>query len=412
MPFLEHTIERNPGLIRAAVALHQERRIPPNTYVVDLDAFLGNGFNLLDEADRLGLRVYFMTKQIGRNPLLFKPLTAGGRAKTVSVDIQDAKALHAHGIPLGHVGNVSQISTAELFQLVAAADPEVISVFSEEKALAVAHAARRVGRDQAVLLRVRGENDIVAAGATGGIALGELPAVVEHLLDVEGLLVAGVSTWPAVAYTSASQPQLAPNIGSMREGLEVLRSQGVEEPQMNAPGNTSIRVLPTLADAGATQVEPGSALSGHATLNLSKESPERPAVVYLTEISHYVDDEAWVLGGGFFLDDPPVPELRDFGSRRRALVGTTPEAILDSTARFLGTSGSAASGFGAIDYYGTLELRRNEFPIGASVVFGFRTQAFMTRANIAIVSGLEAGSPELEGLFDVRGRELDASWWW
>ena len=40
--FLEAVLARNPRLVEAAISLHREAVIPPNTYVIDLDAVLGN----------------------------------------------------------------------------------------------------------------------------------------------------------------------------------------------------------------------------------------------------------------------------------------------------------------------------------------------------------------------------------
>ncbi len=57
---------------------------------------------------------------------------------------------------------------------------------------------------------------------------------------------------------------------------------------MNAPGVTSTPVLQLLADAGATQVEPGHGFTGTTPLHMVMDLVERPAMVYLTEISHLV----------------------------------------------------------------------------------------------------------------------------
>ena len=40
--FLQRLIERNPRLLEAAIALHQQGRIPPNTWLIDLDAIAEN----------------------------------------------------------------------------------------------------------------------------------------------------------------------------------------------------------------------------------------------------------------------------------------------------------------------------------------------------------------------------------
>src|SRR3954469_3537934 len=102
--FLERTKRQNPALIRAAVALHQAGEIPPNTFVFDADAFARNGALLRAAAEQAGLRMYFMTKQHGRNPELFRRVVRAGAKETVAVAMEDARILHRHGVGLGHVG--------------------------------------------------------------------------------------------------------------------------------------------------------------------------------------------------------------------------------------------------------------------------------------------------------------------
>ena len=50
--FLEATVQRNPGLIEAALHLHRQGRITPNTYVIDVDAVEANAAALPDGPGR------------------------------------------------------------------------------------------------------------------------------------------------------------------------------------------------------------------------------------------------------------------------------------------------------------------------------------------------------------------------
>lgn len=412
MPFLEKTVEKNPGLIRSAVSLHQEGQIPPNTLLLDIDAFSSNASIIKDEAERVGLRLYFMTKQIGRNPIVARKVTEDGRAKTVAVDIQDAKALHYNGVSLGHVGNVSQIGNQELRAVVGNMRPEVVSVFTVQKAEAASRAAVENDVNQDLLIRVRDDDDLVPVGTSAGIHLDDLEDAVREIRKLPNVYIVGVTTWPAITYTNAREPEAAPNFRTLLTAAERLERLGIEITQINAPGNTSFAALQYLKDQGATHVEPGSALSGHTTLNLHDGSPESPAAVYVTEVSHYADGEAWVLGGGFFLDDPPVPELEDFVKERHALVGADSNEIFDSRVPFTGVGGNAPGSFGGIDYYGTLGADSSIVSVGDTVVMGFRTQAFVTRANVGVVENASTGNPKLLGLFDVQGHRLDDAKWW
>ncbi|HEV7908580.1 MAG TPA: alanine racemase, partial [Pseudonocardiaceae bacterium] len=174
--FLELLKRRNPALLRAAGELTLQRQIPPNTFVLDVDAIAANGKAIRAEADRLGLHLYFMTKQIGRNPVVTKALTGEGGRETVSVDIADANALSAHGFGLGHIGNLVQVPSIDLPRIIAL-EPEVISVFSLGKARQIAQEAERQGRTQGLLLRVADPaRDVYLSGMDGGIVLDELAA--------------------------------------------------------------------------------------------------------------------------------------------------------------------------------------------------------------------------------------------
>ena len=76
--FLQRLIERNPRLLEAALALHQQGRIPPNTWIIDLDMIVENARSLAAEANRLGLTTYLMSKQYGRNPYVSSLALAQG----------------------------------------------------------------------------------------------------------------------------------------------------------------------------------------------------------------------------------------------------------------------------------------------------------------------------------------------
>jgi predicted amino acid racemase len=407
VPFLDRTIRLNPELISTAVSLHQDGQIPANTLLLDLDAFIANAQALKDEAERCSLSTYFMTKQHGRNPVVARAITEDGRASTVAVDMQCAQALTSNDVPLGHIGNLCQVPDGDLEMVIGRMRPEVMSIFSVAKAGAASAAAVRTGDEQDVLLRVRANDDVILAGMEGGFGLDELPSAIEKIRSLPGIRITGVTTFPAISYTSRI-PALTPNIQTLLRGADVLTARGVDVQQINAPGNTAVNTMELLASAGATHVEPGSALSGHTPFHLFDDGlPERPAAVYVTEVSHFVDGRAWVFGGGFFLDDPPIPELKGFANRRQALVGSDPAQIIDRRFTFKGTGPEGSGTFGGIDYHGILNAGEADARVGDTVVFGFRTQAFATRAYVGAVAGCSMGTPTLRGVFDTQGHLLD-----
>src|SRR5438067_334697 len=114
---------RNPKLIEQAIALHQAGRIPANSYVIDLDTVEANARTIATEADRLGIRVFAMTKQMGRSPSFCRAVARGGIAAAVCVDMDDALACRRAGLDIGHIGHLVQIPRAEA-QAAAALDPD------------------------------------------------------------------------------------------------------------------------------------------------------------------------------------------------------------------------------------------------------------------------------------------------
>jgi predicted amino acid racemase len=401
--FLDALKRRNPALLRAAAALTIDRRIPPNSYVLDLDTIAANGKAIRQEAERLGLNLYFMLKQIGRNPVVTKALVAEGSRETVSVDIACANALSTHGIGLGHVGNLVQTPRIDISRIVSLR-PEVITVFSVDKAGQIAEAARRLGFVQGLLLRVADPGqDLYLPGMEGGITLDELPAAAKAIKALEGVRIDGVTTFPVLAYQDAGEPQPTRNFTTLLRAAEILRGLGVEVKQINAPGNTSCFTLPVQKRMGATHVEPGHGFLGTTPYHLRHpDLPERPAACYVTEVAHHVEDRAYVYGGGFFVDDPVWLDP-DF--KRQALVGTTTDQLINCAVPFLGAGAGTSGNFGGIDYYGYLDAKPDVAPVGATVVMGFRIQSFMTRANIAVVSNCEE-RPHLHGIFDQSGNRL------
>ena len=107
--FLEILRCRNPQFIETTIKLHQQGHLPPNTVVIDLDTVETNARTFKKTADQAGIKVFAMTKQMGRNPDFIKALLRAGIDKVVAVDLAGARACHAAGIGIGHLGHLVQI---------------------------------------------------------------------------------------------------------------------------------------------------------------------------------------------------------------------------------------------------------------------------------------------------------------
>jgi predicted amino acid racemase len=129
--FLELTRRRNPKLIEASIALHQQGKLPANCYAVDLDAVENNARRLVQTASKFGMKVYAMTKQIGRNGSFCQAAVRGGIKNSVCVDVECARATHRAGMGVGHIGHLVQIPRFEA-DAAASLAPEYWTVFNIE----------------------------------------------------------------------------------------------------------------------------------------------------------------------------------------------------------------------------------------------------------------------------------------
>jgi predicted amino acid racemase len=391
--FLELLRRRNPRLLADTVRLHQAGVLPPNTYTIDLDAVQRNSAALATEANRLGLTAFAMTKQIGRNPDAIKAIGLGGITEAVGVDLECSAAAVQGGMSIGHLGHLVQIPRIQA-SVAAALRPRYWTVFSEAKAREAGAAARSLGRTQDVLIRLIAPGDKFYTGHEGGFPAADVVAVADRLDQIDGIRVAGVTTFPATLFDrQANTVRSTPNLRTLTEARQRLLASGRTHVELNAPGTTSTAMLQTLAEAGATQVEPGHGLTGTTPWHAVEDLVEEPAIAYLTEVSHLWNDRAYVFGGGLYVD----PVLTD-GRPTQALIipagATLDDAILVSV---------EMPAPEAIDYYASIPLDGHHVREGDTVIFGFRPQVFVSRGLTAGIVGVGSGTPRVAGVWASNG---------
>jgi predicted amino acid racemase len=387
--FLEVLRRRNAAFVDGVVSLHQEGVLPANAYTLDLDTVRLNAQAIRAEADRQCLEVFAMTKQVGRAPGVLEALRGSGIESGVAVDMTDARALRAGNMQIGNIGHLVQIAQAEA-AAAAALEPQNWTVFSEDKAREAAAAG---AGERNLLARIQAPGDVFYEGHEGGFLAADIVPVAELLDGLDGARFAGITTFPALLFDASLGEVLpTPNLATLETAATRLRDTGVANVRINAPGTNSAAVFALLAERGATQVEPGHALTGTTPLHGVRDLVELPAVCYVTEVSHVHGGRAYAFGGGLYVD-PVFPPYR-----LRALVAERP-----GEARLLDASIPPPE---AIDYYAQLDPAGAAPPrTGATVVFGFRIQAFVTRAYVVGVSGVASGQPQVTGIWSTDGKE-------
>ncbi|MER8578483.1 alanine racemase [Mesorhizobium sp. M1423] len=390
--FLQSLLRSNPAFVDAAIELHQAGQIPANSYVLDLDAIATNAGHIVAEARRHQLSVFPMTKQFGRNPEALKVISSAGIERFVAVDMACARAILNGGFAIGHLGHLVQIPRHEVAEALSMS-PAYWTVFSREQASAISQASQE-GLQQKVLLRIYGCDDTVVPTHAGGFALETLYADIDHLSTLPGLTVAGVTTYPSAYFDRLSRTVTpTPNVRSMQKAATILKAHGIADVQINMASELSTRTIQLAAEGGATQIEPGHAFTGTSPYQIFADAPERQAMIYISEISHFAGSGAFFFGGGLYqcigaVEHTPEALVGRSSVHRpsfeRALLTTPPNGVIDF--------------YGRLDYQAGTDVR-----IGDTVVVCTRPQAFFTRAFVVPVRGISSGMPQVLGVWDVNG---------
>lgn len=294
---LTRALKRNTEMIEAAIELHQSGAVPAATYLVDLEAIAENAKLMADEAKRWNLLTHMMSKQNGRNPYITRVALEMGIDSTVAVEAIEARIINRFGLPLGNVGDLSNIPKSEVADIVAM-NPDVITVFTYEAAKAVSEAARAQGREQDLYVRVNKHGDEFFRGMVGGWTEDECVQGIETILALPNVRITGLTSFLNITYQT---PDALPTntFFTMLRAKEKLETElGLKDLRVNAPAFNNCATFRMLAEHGATDVESGIGLLGSSLAHAYQDLAEKPAQVYVTEVMHEWDGEAYTLGGG------------------------------------------------------------------------------------------------------------------
>ncbi len=406
---MDNLIRRNPLLIETAIPLHRSRQIPPNTYLLDLDAHRNNARAIIREASRYGVSNYFMSKQIARNPIICQAVINEGMRGVVAVDSQEARSLHRYGVKIGHVGHLVQIPLCDT-EYVMSMEPEVWTVYNYQNAMTVSKTAEKKGRVQNLLVQPAAKGDLMFDTMTGGIEEEKLTQEVKKIMQLPSVKVVGTTSFPCLMYDlGARKVRPISNFHSAVRAAEKLRTElGLEITQINVPGHSEASTMEIIAKNGGTHGEPGSGVSGGLPWQVFEDQPEVPAFVYVTEVSHSLGNRLFVHGGGMNFPGGgygvfPDGSLWVSGTdlAMDALVGSSRESAKRVKAKFPGSD--------PFNYNLTLLPEEGQsFTVGDTVIYGFSLpQIFTTRGWHAVVSGVSENNPKLLGIFDQGNNLVD-----
>ncbi len=237
--FLEMTLKRNPVLVKTAFEMHREGLLQPDTYILDLDAIVQNARNILEEANKYGITLYFMTKQFGRNPYISKELIKLGYKGAVAVDYREAELLWRNGIPVCHAGHLVQVPTHQIKNLIDR-NVDMITVYSVEKAKQISETAVLARKCQDIMLKVTADGDVIYPGQVGGIDINYLQKAYEDILTLPNVMVSGLTSFPCFIFDQKKgglvETQNVNTILAARKLLEEKCSANIK--QINTPSAT------------------------------------------------------------------------------------------------------------------------------------------------------------------------------
>lgn len=382
--FVERLQKDNPKFIEAIVQLQQQGKLLPDSYAVDMEMFRANARAIVDSANAKGIRLYFMLKQLGRNPVLAAELVKLGYAGAVVVDFKEAQVMMRHNIPIGNVGHLVQIPEGMVKEVVAYG-PEVITVYTADKVRSISRAASELGREQKLLVRVFGDGDMIYPGQTAGIHLDDLADFLAQIRELPGIRVAGITSFPCFLY-SAEADDIAPtaNLQTVLKARQILIDNGIEPEIINTPSTTCCRTLERMAEYGCNCGEPGHGLTATTPHHVASIQPERACIAYVSEVSHNFDGLGYCYGGGFY---------------RRSHVEN---ALVGRSAHALRAMKVIPPSVEAIDYHFGLS---QGCEVGETVIMAFRFQVFVTRSDMVLLEGVSSGKPTVSGVWDSLGNQ-------
>ncbi|WP_311678758.1 alanine racemase [Sneathia vaginalis] len=374
--FLKRLLDTNKAFVDASLNLYKKGLILPDSYCIDVDMFLENAKNILNEAKKYNINLFYMLKQVGRNPYLAKKLEDLGYKGAVCVDFKEVEVMMKNNLKLCNIGHLVQIPKNMLSRVIEYG-VEIITVYSYDMIKEISNIALSLNKTQDIMLRILDENSEIYPGQEAGFSVNEVKELIPKLKDLKGVKLNGITSFPCFLYSPDEKCiKETNNLFSVLEVNEFLKKQNLYVKHINLPSVSTVENIKKIYSYGGTDAEPGHALTGTTPLNIDS-GIEIPAYLYISEISHVFKNNSYFYGGGYY----PRGHMKH---------GYIDNKIVNVN-NFNATN---------IDYYLSLEGKYNIFD---PIILCFRTQMFVTRSDIVLIEGIHSNNIHIVGIYNTQG---------
>lgn len=374
--FLKRLLDTNKAFVDASLDLYKKGLILPDSYCIDVDMFLENAKNILNEAKKYNINLFYMLKQVGRNPYLAKKLEDLGYKGVVCVDFKEVEVMMKNNLKLCNIGHLVQIPKNMLSRVIEYG-VEIITVYSYDMIKEISNIALSLNKTQDIMLRILDENSEIYPGQEAGFSVNEVKELIPKLKYLKGVKLNGITSFPCFLYSPDEKCiKETNNLFSVLEVNEFLKNQNLYVKHINLPSVSTVENIKKIYSYGGTDAEPGHALTGTTPLNIDS-GIEIPAYLYISEISHVFKNNSYFYGGGYY----PRGHMKH---------GYIDNKIVNVN-NFNATN---------IDYYLSLEGKYNIFD---PIILCFRTQMFVTRSDIVLIEGIHSNNIHIVGIYNTQG---------
>lgn len=375
---LRNLICDNRKLIYQAVYFYKAGLINSDSFVVDYNNVIKNANYMLSEAKKKKIDLFFMCKQLGRNPYIAKELVNCGYKGAVAVDWREAYFYMKIGIPLMNVGYISQIPNTKLYDIMKYG-VKYITIYSISKLDAINRIAECLGIVQEVMLHVYDKDDIIYPNQEGGVAIQDLNLFLKESNKYKNIKISAITSFPCFLYQK-NRIHKTPNLNTLKKAKEMIGSYI----KIDAPSNNNVALMKQLESGEIDIMEPGHSFTGTTPFNIDffgEDDYEKISYLYITEVSHNYEEISLCFGGGSYFNS------------------YLENALVISGNNYYFTK-ILSKKYNSIDYYISIE---GSFEPGSIVIMCYRAQMFISRSDIVI---LNTDFCKLIGVFDGKGNKI------